>query len=59
MTEGQRQRLLIDTFASLALEGMEPTARDLAEARDYIAGRVTIDELIARAKAEYRANLKR
>ncbi|WP_349826726.1 antitoxin VbhA family protein [Brevibacterium litoralis] len=53
MDAAERRDLVIDTFASLALEGMEPTRRDLDEALEYIEGRVTIAELIERAKEQY------
>lgn len=50
-----RTRLVEETFASWALEDMVPDARDRADARDYIEGKTTPSELIARLKAEYGA----
>jgi hypothetical protein len=47
-----REEFLIDTFASWALEDMHPTKQALENARAYIKGEKTLDEIIAQVKAE-------
>jgi len=42
----ERHDAIVDTFASLALEGMQPTERDIELGRSLIDGTKTIDELI-------------
>ncbi|MBE1875735.1 hypothetical protein IHE71_08430 [Myceligenerans sp. TRM 65318] len=42
---------MLETFVSLRLEGMEPDAEDIQSARDYVAGRVTLDEILQRTLA--------
>ena len=46
-TVAERHDAIVDTFASLALEGMEPTALDIELGRAFINGTKTLDELIA------------
>jgi len=55
LTEDQRRESLIDTFASWALEGMEPSPEDIRLGREYIAGRLTPQEIIDQVVAAYRA----
>lgn len=54
MDEQQRRESLIDTFASWALEGMEPSAADIELGRQYIAGTITPAEIIDQTLARYR-----
>ncbi|MCL1800657.1 MAG: antitoxin VbhA family protein [Promicromonosporaceae bacterium] len=53
LTESERRETLIDTFASWALEGMYPSAEDIALGREYIAGNITPAEIIAQTLAKY------
>ncbi|MDF1477745.1 antitoxin VbhA family protein [Leifsonia sp. H3M29-4] len=48
--EGRRE-LAIDTMASWRLEGLEPTPEALERIRDYVEGRVSIEECIDAVKA--------
>lgn len=48
-----RRELAIDTMASWALEGMQPSAEALADIAVIVEGSVTTDEMIARVKARY------
>lgn len=52
-TEEGRRDLILDTMGSFALEGMMPTRQSIAYARDYIAGRLTPEEIIQRLKRKY------
>ena len=52
MTETERRETLIDTFASWALEGMYPTDSDIEDGLAYIEGRITLEEIRARALDE-------
>jgi len=54
MNETQRRETLIDTFASLALEGMQPSPRDIEDGLAYIEGRVTLQQIIDRVLEPYR-----
>jgi hypothetical protein len=56
LTAADRHTIVVDTFASWALEGMEPTERVLALGRAFIDGSLTIDELMARVLEPYRAS---
>jgi hypothetical protein len=55
MDAERRRESLIDTFASWALEGMEPTAEDIRLGREYIAGRITPAEIVQQTLDAYRA----
>ena len=50
-----RKELLIDTFASWALEGMLPTPEDIALAKAYINNEITLEEIIANSIAEFQS----
>jgi len=54
LTEEQRRESLIDTFASWALEGLQPSAEDIRLGREYIAGNLTPEQIIEIAIAKYR-----
>ena len=51
----QKRDLVIDTMASWALEGMEPTREALEGIREFVNSDVTVDEAIARVKAQHAA----
>lgn len=55
LTEAERRETVTETMASWALEGMQPTQRDLDEILAYVAGDIDEEGLIARAKAEFGA----
>jgi len=50
--EGRRESA-IDIMASWGLDGLQPSPRALSDIRDYVVGRLTIEEMIANVKAEY------
>jgi len=52
LTREQLHELAIDTMASWALEGMEPTPQTVQEISDLINGKVTLDEFIAKVKRD-------
>ncbi len=52
--EAWRRETLTDVFASWALDGKLPTPEDLAFARAYIAGELTLDEILEATLAKYR-----
>lgn len=54
MTPRERYETLTDTFASFALDGMLPTVDDVALAHAYIAGDITLDQIIADTVEQYR-----
>lgn len=54
LTEQQRRETLTEVFASFALDGMLPTDADLALARAYVAGEVTLEAIIEDALNEFR-----
>jgi hypothetical protein len=45
-TRDERAEGVAEAFASLRLEGMEPTPDVLNDAQDYIEGRRSLDEII-------------
>jgi hypothetical protein len=49
-----RRETTIDTMASWALGGMEPSPQVLDGIRAYVDGTVTLDEALANARARYR-----
>ncbi|MBE7700047.1 antitoxin VbhA family protein [Oerskovia sp. Sa1BUA8] len=51
MTRERRRDLAIDTMASWAMEGMEPDERSLDSIRGYVDGKLTIADLLERARA--------
>jgi len=54
MGEARRRETLVDTFASLALEGMRPSPRDIEDGLAYIEGRVTLEQIIDGVLEPYR-----
>jgi len=51
--ESERRRTVIETFASLALEGLHPTTENLNDAWDYIEGNKTLEQILVETKAKY------
>jgi hypothetical protein len=49
-TPEQRRELAIDTMASWALEGMQPTRQAIENINAYVRGEVTIDEYLRKLK---------
>ena len=49
----ERQRRVEDAIHSNEMEGLHANADTLADADDYVAGRIDSDELVARARARY------
>lgn len=45
-TEEERRERTTDIFASWALEGMYPSEKTLADARAYIKGEKTLEEIL-------------
>ena len=54
-TAAERRASLDQALASTRLEGHVPTPEFLADCEDYIAGRITRDEVMARSAARARA----
>ena len=48
-----RQRRVEDAIHSNEMEGLHGNADTLADADEYVAGRIDSDELVARARARY------
>jgi len=53
VNESERRRTVIETFASLALEGLIASEEDLANAWEYIIGEKSLEQILAETKAEY------
>lgn len=51
LTQEQKRELTIDTMASWAIEGMEPTREIVEDINAYLDDRMTLQELIAKAVA--------
>ncbi|QZY52255.1 antitoxin VbhA family protein [Leucobacter tenebrionis] len=51
LTKEQRRELAIDTMASWALEGMEPSPEAVGRISAFVEGDLSLDEFIAEAKA--------
>jgi hypothetical protein len=49
----ERQRRVEDAVHSNEMEGLHVNADTLANADEYVAGRIDSDELVARARARY------
>jgi hypothetical protein len=49
----ERQRRVEDAVHSNEMEGLRVNGDTLADADDYVAGRIDSDELVARARARY------
>lgn len=49
----ERQRRVDDAIHSGEMEGMHVAPATRADAGDYVAGRITSDELVERARARY------
>jgi Antitoxin VbhA len=49
----ERQRRVEDAIHSNEMEGLHVNDDTLADADDYVAGRIDSDELVARARARY------
>ena len=53
ITAAERQRRVDDAIHSGEMEGMHVDPATRADAGDYVAGRITSDELVERARARY------
>jgi Antitoxin VbhA len=49
----ERERRVEDAIHSNEMEGLHVNADTLADADEYVAGRIDSDELVARARARY------
>ena len=49
----ERRRRVEDAVHSNEMEGLHVNAETLADADEYVAGRIDSDELVARARARY------
>jgi hypothetical protein len=49
----ERQRRVEDAIHGNEMEGLHVNADTLADADEYVAGRIDSDELVARARARY------
>jgi hypothetical protein len=49
----ERQRRVEDAVHSNEMEGLQVNGDTLADADDYVAGRIDSDELVTRARARY------
>lgn len=52
-TEAERERRVAEAVHSGEMEGLRVSRAGRADAREYIAGRIDSDELVARARARY------
>lgn len=52
-TRREREDGVAESFATLRLEGMEPTEDVIRDAEDYIEGRRTLDELLDDVVSRY------
>jgi Antitoxin VbhA len=50
---GERRRRVEDAIHSNEMEGLHVNADTLADADEYVAGRIDSDELVARARPRY------
>lgn len=50
-TRQQKRELAIDTMASWALSGMEPSRETVEDINAYIDGEMTLEEIIEKSKA--------
>lgn len=56
MTTPEERRLGVEmAFANNRLEGLDPSAASVRDAEQYIAGDLTLDDLIERARREFQA----
>jgi hypothetical protein len=53
MQRAERQRRVEDAIHNNEMEGLHVSADTLADAHEYVAGRIDSDELVARARARY------
>ncbi len=51
--QGERARWVEEAVHSARMEGLELAPEDAADAADYVAGRITIDEYGRRTRARY------
>ncbi|WP_159813741.1 antitoxin VbhA family protein [Actinomyces sp. zg328] len=52
-TEAERDLRVAEAIHSVEMEGLTVTESGRQDAREYIAGRIDSDELVARARARY------
>lgn len=53
LNEQERYDTVSDTLASWALSGLLPTSEDLRLARAYVAGTMTLEQILAETRARY------
>jgi hypothetical protein len=53
-TSSNRRASVLNTLASLRIEGLEPSEKMIKELDAYIAGNKTIEEIIEQTKERYR-----
>jgi hypothetical protein len=53
LTPEQKRELTIDTMASWALEGMQPTRQTVENINAYLRGEVTTDEYLRKLKGAH------
>ena len=51
--QSERERRVAEAIHSGEMEGLHVSPAGLADANEYIAGRIDSDELVARARARY------
>lgn len=56
ITSAERQRRVDSAIHSGEMEGMRVAPATRADAGDYVAGRITSDELVERARSRYGLN---
>lgn len=52
----ERARIIEEAVHSIGMEGLELAAVDAADAAEYVAGRITLDEYGRRTRARYGAS---
>lgn len=52
-SEDERKRRIIEAIHSSEMDGVQVSKAGLADAQDYIAGRIDSDELVARARSRH------
>lgn len=52
-TQAERERRVLEAIHSGEMEGLRVSEVCLADAQEYVAGRIDSDELVARARARH------
>jgi hypothetical protein len=50
------QKILASTKASMAVEGLKPSRRTMALGRQYLEGKISIQEAVDKVKAQHLTN---